>query len=396
VLAAAAGALGAALVGAGARSLVGVPETRPARAAGNRVSAIGASQVAAIGAGDTIELDGFVGWAWLLGSDRVRSHRPEAAGGYHLADVRDRLLPQLLAHRPRPDWCIVHAGTNDAGGGDPDAMLATAAEIYDRLLGEGIVPIATSLPPQATTRNLATLSRFNDGVRAAARRRGVPFADLFAAVVDPASGTFRSGLHTDAVHLSPAGARLAGQAVADALRAVLPSWPPPLPTAADAAGSDLLLANPLMLADGDGDGMPDGWTVAGNATDVRCALVDGGDACEGNWFEVVKTDNARPTVLQTAAAPVRAGAAVAVGYRCEVVAGQDPPNHSATFRTDTGRTLRRVGYAQGYEGDVPPHATYLETTVPAGAKAAFLQLSLGGRGTFRIGQLLLRDQTGSG
>ena len=184
--------------------------------AGNRVSAVGASNVAAVGAGDTIELDGFVGWAWLLGSDHVRSHRPEATGGYQLADVRDELLPRLLDQRPRPDWCIVHAGTNDAGGGDADAMLATVEEIYDRLLDGGVTPIATSLPPQATTRNLPTLTSFNTGARQAAERRGLPFADLFAAVFDPATGTFRAWLNTDGVHIRPTGALLAGQAVSGA------------------------------------------------------------------------------------------------------------------------------------------------------------------------------------
>lgn len=374
------------------------PNRRPAPAAaatahppGNRVSALGASNVAAVGAGDTIELDGFVGWSWLLAGERARSHRPEAAGGYHLADVRDELLPRLLARKPRPDWCIVHAGTNDAGGGDVPAMLAIAREIYGRLLAAGVVPIATTLPPQATTGNLATLLAFNHGLAGLAGELGIPFADIFPTVVDPRTGTFAAGTHIDGVHFSAVGARRAGQAVADVLIEALPPWTPPLPTRRDAANErTLLLPNPLMLR-GEGErSLPAGWRILEGPTGAAFERVP---TEVGNWLQIARTGETDSTLLVTASAPVPVGHALAMGYRCEIRGIDASSNHSIQFRTDGGRILRRVGYGQGYVGDVPPHVTYHEAPMPEGAAAIELRLTVAGRGTLRIGQVLLRDLT---
>lgn len=361
---------------------------------GNRVAAVGASNVAAVGAGDTIELDGFVGWSWLLASDRVRPHRPEAVGGFHLADVRDLLVPRLLGRPPLPHWCIVHAGSNDLAGRDPAAMLATAAEICDRLTAAGVAPIVTSLPPQATTANLPTLLAFNHGLARLAGERGMPFADLFAAVEDPSTGTFAAGCNVDGVHFSALGAARAGRAVADVLRAVTPPWMPPLPTTGDPATESTLLApNPLMLRRGERDGLPAGWRFLQQADAASCALVP---AAVGNWLEVRRRGGPGSTVLATTPASVTPGCLLAIGYRAEVAAPNEAIDHGVQCRTDDGRILCRVGYGQGHVGDVPPHVVYREVVAPPGSRTVHLRVLVSGGGAFRIGQVLLRDLTLAG
>ena len=76
---------------------------------------------------------------------RFEAHGVGAETSWHVLARLDR---DVLGSDPRPDACIVLAGTNDLQAGHPaEAIMANLEQIYRRLLDAGIQPVAVSIYP---------------------------------------------------------------------------------------------------------------------------------------------------------------------------------------------------------------------------------------------------------
>lgn len=112
----------------------------------------------------------------------------------------------------RPRYAFVHTGSNDIWldlylGNPPGSRIrGRLRKVVNALLAEGTVPILGSIPPivrgEGKARAIAAtfVSRTNAGIRRLARRRHLPFVNLWRAMSNPRM--INSGMSEDGLHLS--------------------------------------------------------------------------------------------------------------------------------------------------------------------------------------------------
>jgi hypothetical protein len=97
-----------------------------------------------------------------------------------------------------PGFAVVMLGTNDTYPQGVEPFSQNLLAVVDDLLGRGVVPLLTTIPPRADTAEAAALvPEMNAIVRAVAQARQVPMMDL-EGTLDPIPGY---GLTNDGVHL---------------------------------------------------------------------------------------------------------------------------------------------------------------------------------------------------
>ncbi len=102
----------------------------------------------------------------------------------------------------KPAFAIVMLGTNDNRPGGFEIFRDKIAEVVDRALAAGVVPILTTVPPRDDSpATAARVPTFNAEIRALAERRAIPLLDLHAALASLPG----HGLAKDGIHLAPAG-----------------------------------------------------------------------------------------------------------------------------------------------------------------------------------------------
>jgi lysophospholipase L1-like esterase len=202
--------------------------------------------------------------------------------GNTTAQMLARIQADVIAKAP--SYCIVLGGTNDIGGSvAPATTRANLTAIYDALLAAGIAPITATITPRNANADVAGVRDLNNWIRGNSAIRGLHCIDINAALVDPDTSFYTSGLNADTIHPNPAGA----VAMANAAKALLTSLGAPQPpsllpiewsqTAWSGGGgySKQFCVNPLML-DTNSDGTPDSWSLStgGSGTITRSVVTD--------------------------------------------------------------------------------------------------------------------------
>lgn len=120
--------------------------------------------------------------------------------GAVLAGERAPLEREIAALRPA--FAVVMLGTNDNRPGGIEPFTKNLAEVVDRALALGVVPLVSTIPPRTDSPAAAArVAELNAVVRSLAEERQVPLMDLHAALL-PLRGR---GLAADGVHLQVAG-----------------------------------------------------------------------------------------------------------------------------------------------------------------------------------------------
>jgi acyl-CoA thioesterase-1 len=139
--------------------------------------------------------------------------------GETTADMRRRFAVDAAALRP--DYIILSGGSNDAflGVAAPEVAGNIAAMAAEARAG-GIKPVIV-LPPPVDYPEEKLLAEYRRRLRAFAAASVLPLLDFHAALVEPATGGLRQGLHTDGVHPNEDGYALMAAAAVAALEKLL-------------------------------------------------------------------------------------------------------------------------------------------------------------------------------
>lgn len=151
-------------------------------------------------------------WAQTPSAPFTASRLNRGISGQTSQQLVLRFRQDVLGLKPR--IVLMQAGVNDVLGNTgligPDAFIANFETLIDLAQAHGItvvigsLPAASSLPGRADIAVPARVADLNRRLRDLAARRGVGFADYFAALAGP-DGLPRPGLSEDGVHLTPAG-----------------------------------------------------------------------------------------------------------------------------------------------------------------------------------------------
>jgi lysophospholipase L1-like esterase len=163
-------------------------------------------------------------WGCMLSpaAAKIQYGRMCAQGGETTAQILARLQAALPATPTSllPHYMLVDVGTNDVSALTTfSTVKQTFLSIYSLLGTYGITPIVVTQAPRDN--DLGSLRSYliklnNWLVRNAnANGNGYPVLDAHAAVVDPSTGNWTSGLSADGIHPNSAGAKIVGQALAD-------------------------------------------------------------------------------------------------------------------------------------------------------------------------------------
>ncbi len=115
-----------------------------------------------------------------------------------LAGTPSPLDQELDAITPR--LAVVMYGTNDVESGDLDRYHGAMADLVDRALAGGTIPILSSIPPRMWNANDARVPAYNLIVRALAQGRGLPLVDFHREAAPlPGYGLGPDGLHPDGI-----------------------------------------------------------------------------------------------------------------------------------------------------------------------------------------------------
>ncbi len=99
----------------------------------------------------------------------------------------------------RPAFAIIMLGTNDNRVGGFDAFARNMAQVIDKTLALGVVPIVSTIPPRSDSPTAsARVLDYNRTIRALAEDRQVPLVDLYSALLPLP----RRGLVDDGIHLA--------------------------------------------------------------------------------------------------------------------------------------------------------------------------------------------------
>jgi lysophospholipase L1-like esterase len=212
------------------------------------------------------------GMAWhrqlgLLSRQTVRYRGDVGTSGYTLAQGESTLLPTVLAITPRPEVVTIALGTNDVGavGYSFAESQATHARIRAALESAGITPGLWTIPPRddSTTVN-GYVQQWNAWIWELHRAYGYPIIDAHSALVDPATGLYRSTLKLDNVHPNQAGhLAIAQAALADTrFTSRFRNGAPPLSTSI-LTQQNLVTGGGLFNTDTNADGLADGLSKVG-------------------------------------------------------------------------------------------------------------------------------------
>jgi hypothetical protein len=267
--------------------------------------------------------------------------------------------------------------------------------MYAAIAANGQLPILVTIPPSISN-NYAFVSALNAWIVKQSKVLKLPLIDLFAVLVDPATGNYKAGYSLDGVHPAGAAVRLAAQQAQADLVPLFPPHHPLLP--AWNSDPNNLVSNGLMLAST--AGIPTGWTA--NAISGHVTYTVAADShMVGNAFIATKavgsgTDGDNATYNISGFVP---GNKVAFVGRI-VTTGLEAGAQTLTIFM-YGYT---VGFAQLVlqaspvflyaSEDVPYGQWYLEATVPS--NVAFLQFQVNygiGTGVVKLGQIGVYDLT---
>jgi hypothetical protein len=298
-------------------------------------------------------------------------------------------LAEVLANANQIDHCVVLLGPNDASQGVTIAASAAAfTTIFQSLISAGIKPVICTVPPNDTTgvSGHNAINKLNWWLRDYAAKNGLPLADIHAVLVNPTTGNFAANMSTDGVHFTHLGAKTAGQVIANAVANYLTPFSPYLVTSNDVTIGQL---NPLMLTDGNADGIPDNFTLSGAG--ATGALAADGAVLGNAWTITVASAQAIGRSTNIAANP---GETIYFACRVKASVKTQGSSHfvSLTSPTNTNFIARPL---DGATEDVGWNIYSGQGVVPAnggGAQITFI-LNPGAGATLKIAQVTLLNLT---
>jgi lysophospholipase L1-like esterase len=200
--------------------------------------------------------------AVLMSNGALRMVRNAGIGGNTTQQMIDRFSADVAAFASDEVW--IQAGTNDVGVITPAVFSARLGTLIDLAIATGRVVRVFNIPPRNT--NITGAADFRITIPAVCAEKNVAHYDLWSGSVDPDTGGFLDGDHTDGTHPSNAGFQKAVTALMSALS--VPTTPRiELPTVNSTAQGGLM-ANPLLLTDTNADGVPDEWAKSGSSSSV--------------------------------------------------------------------------------------------------------------------------------
>lgn len=325
-------------------------------------------------------------------------------GGDTIAQILAR-VPAVIA--AAPNFCIVLGGTNDIGGGSAQAAVFAAidslfANGHDALRAAGITTVAVTIPPRSISAGSAAKSQMivlaNNYIRRLARQRGIPLADVYSLLADPATGDYKPGLGADGIHPTDVGAKLIA---AEILRVLAPSLPPRTERRGSFAGDPANLApNALFLGattQVSGQTTPNGWTSSRTAGSRSLVAGSSGDGLAGKWAQLAPSASeaaANPAwqVLGNFAAGFTAGVdRLRFSVRVQIddfetgVAGSDGLHYVSTRIRFNGPNIFHEPMYR-WACDVGDALVVWETVVPAGTTSIDLLMAMNGQATARWGE----------
>lgn len=221
------------------------------------------------------------------------------------------LVGQILALNPRPRYCFVTAGSNDAATGVSSAtLLANITSICNTLRAAGILPVIMGVPPRTGVAGL--IAEYNLRLHRYASSTGTPFLDQFSVLVDPATGGYLAAFDNgDGIHPSPAGCKaVAAKAATDLAPLVVPA----VNYAALAMSTGNVMPQSANLLDTDANGVGDAYGVTPSSGFAYSRVVDS----QGWYWQRVtlssaagaKTVNGSNLVLPTTSTTLASSASI--------------------------------------------------------------------------------------
>lgn len=185
--------------------------------AGSAADSEAAATVIAAKSAITFQTTSWQPWGLLASQGKWTLGGIAALGGYTAAQIRDTLMPGLLAVAQPGDTVVVQAGTNGQ-------VFADTVNIYDMLRAAGLYTVAVSIAP-STASTVVNVEAFNAQLKNYCNANGIPLADAYGLFVDPTSAAYRSAYLADGVHPNAAGFQALGQLIASVLNGIFPSDP---------------------------------------------------------------------------------------------------------------------------------------------------------------------------
>lgn len=170
---------------------------------------------------------GYWTWAAMLLGQRVTLVNESGVGGNKSGDVLTRLQSDMLDYAPR--WGLVMVGVNDLLGGlSASAIAANLQQIYTRMRGAGITPIACTVTPATySAPQIEQWTILNAWIVDYCRANGWMLClDAAAAIMSSTDGAPVSGATDDGIHHVTVGAVPTGRALFDLLDPLVPRIPP--------------------------------------------------------------------------------------------------------------------------------------------------------------------------
>jgi lysophospholipase L1-like esterase len=229
----------------------------------------------------------------------------------------------IAALNPKPGWCLVQGGSNDATAGITAATtIANVKATYDALLAAGIGVIATTVPPHSAAASLTGAGPINRAIKEYAQTKaGIILVDWYPYLADPSAGTFLVG-SDDTIHPNAGGASTMGRALADVLSV---AFPPADQLIAANTDSQNLIANGMFVGTAGALGTSTGqlatsWTsrFGANAALSKVARSDGPLA---PWQQVALTSPGLTTGDMYVTWPAVAGDVVVAEVEFEIDSG---------------------------------------------------------------------------
>lgn len=359
--------------------------------AGNTGASQGSGRI-----GFTVFADRSIVGAVLANLDgRVRYGGVCATSGYTSTQIRDTHLPTVLAQGAAGDVVLVGGPTNDANVGSVSATIAVLTDICEQLDAAGMIPLMTTVPPNKNpAQYVAWAQSVNAWMQVYANRHGYPFADVYAAVVNPATNTLQAAYDQgDTTHLNGTGAWAAGVTIAAAIKARIPAVPVSPLSVTNAYPSGLVAVNNVFLTDATSDGNPDGWTPLGTlGTSTRVLSTDA--AVVGK--ALVETGNDNAVLVRSPSFTLTPGHRVLLGFKVKA----DTGGNWTVKLTNLGGAGTLCGYQNITLGNTDWATILFDFIVPTGWPSYSFALDLNNQATggkvVRYAQPTMRSLTAEG
>lgn len=329
-------------------------------------------------------------FAMLQAGGRIVVARNAGIAGDRSDQALARFDTDVTPYVPR----MVHIllGTNDVIQGVSFASYkANIREIVNACRRIQAVPVLGAIPPNNGAGRSSVISQWNAWLRALAAYEGLPFIDYFELLLNDTNGQIAASYDSgDGTHPSTSGYVAMGQLCATALQAVLPPWQPHLlkfATDTSARWSN----NPLLTADANADGVPDGWTAYGGTSGFAHTLVTD-SAVHGKMMKVTQTANASLRGLQRGLSGTFTPGDVISMAGIITSNGGVSADVRLTF-TGPASTSRPVSFTAA----ITRGFFYQELTVPASTTGIVVDVLVGaGTGEVSVGQLTPMNLTADG